>query len=181
MKNIWKIICVAVIIGWLANCIYSSIQAKNKYDKRLEEIGSFNWKLNENNDLSKVMNSAAKNYSLKNDFIPALLDILATLGYTKDLDGYIKAVYVDKIKPYSFLNSWMNTKETIRMTLKETYMISDNGEVIDIVKENNKIIIARFYQSKKVEKIMVQNQNGTITEYTIIRPAPNSTSAAQNL
>ncbi|MFA6477720.1 MAG: hypothetical protein WCV67_05355 [Victivallaceae bacterium] len=182
MKKRWKIICVAVIIGGLANYIYSSIQAKNKYDKRLEEIGSFNWKLNENNDLNKVMNSVVKNYSLKNGFIPALFDILVTLGYTKDLDGYIKAIYLDKIKPYSFLNNWMNNKETIRMILRQQWITAyGNDNVIDIVKEDNKIKIARFHLSKKVEKIMVQNPDGTITEYTIIKHSPNITSAAQNL
>jgi len=79
------------------------------------------------------MNSAVKNYNLKNDFTPALFDILTTLDYPKDLDGYIKAVYLDKIKPYSFLNDWMNAKEKTRMMLKETYMTSVNGDVIDIL------------------------------------------------
>jgi len=109
-------------------------------------------------------------------------DILVSLGYPKDLDGYIKAVYLNKIKPYSFLNDWMNTKETIRIFLKGSLMMTSvNGEVIDIVKENNKIKIARFYPSKKVEKIMVQNPDGTITEYTIIKPALNSTATDTNL
>jgi len=133
MKNIWKIICVAVIIGGLADYIYSSIQAKREYDKEREYVDCYNWKLNENNDLNKVMNSAVKNYNLKNDFTPALFDILTTLDYPKDLDGYIKAVYLDKIKPYSFLNDWMNAKEKTRMMLKETYMTSVNGDVIDIL------------------------------------------------
>lgn len=178
MKNSWKIICAGIIIAWVSYYIYSSIEAKSKYDRETKEADCYNWKLNENNDLNKVL--AVKDYTIKHDFPDDLLNTLVLLGYTKDLDGYIKAVYTDKIRPYSFLNSWMNKKETIRMRFKEINIItSGNGGIIDIVKENNKIKIARFYPRPKVEIIMIQNSDGSVTEYTFIKTdGRNSASGA---